>query len=80
MIAHMTRAVLFAIATVATLVGLSRQQIRQAWIDLIGIAFCTAHKRSHTDNEQLAQIFVTHFGDTTEPLFATARLLKWRQL
>jgi hypothetical protein len=30
-------------------------------------------------NEQLAQVFVAHLADTTEPLFATARLLKWRQ-
>src|SRR5580704_9208717 len=59
--------------------GLSRQQIRQAWIDLTGIVFCTAYKRRHPDNEQLAQVFVAHLGDMTEPLFATARLLKWRQ-
>src|SRR4029077_18244894 len=35
--------------------------------------------RRHADNEQLAQVFVAHLADTTEPLFATARLLKWRQ-
>src|ERR1039458_9668238 len=59
--------------------GLSRQQIRQTWIDLTGIVFCTAYKRGHANNEQLAQVFVAHLADTTEPLFATARYLKWRQ-
>jgi hypothetical protein len=58
--------------------GLSRKQIRQPWI-AFGILPCTTHKRRHAYNEQLAQIFVAHLGDTTEPLFATARLLKWRQ-
>src|SRR5665811_580734 len=59
--------------------GFSREQIGQAWIYLIGIVFCTAHKWGHADNEQLEQVFVAHLGDTTEPLFAAARLLKWRQ-
>ena len=59
--------------------GLSRQQIGQARIYLPGIVPCTAHKRRHTDDEQLAQVFVAHLADTTEPFFATARLLKWRQ-
>src|SRR5450756_1399669 len=59
--------------------GFSREQAGQAWIDLTGIVFCTAHKRGHADNEQLAQVFVAHLADTTEPLFAAARLLKWRQ-
>jgi hypothetical protein len=55
--------------------GLSSKQIRQPWIGF-GILPCTTHKHRHADNEQLAQIFVAHLGDTTEPLFATARLLK----
>src|ERR1700687_5013711 len=59
--------------------GFSCEEIGKAWIDLAGIVLCTAHKRRHADNEQLAQVFVAHLGDTTEPLFATARLLKWRQ-
>lgn len=36
--------------------GLSRQQICQPWI-AFGILLCTAHKRRHADNEQLAQVF-----------------------
>ena len=58
--------------------GFPRQQIRQTWIDSRAIVPCTAHKRRHADNEQLAQVFVAHLADTTEPLFAPARLLKWR--
>jgi hypothetical protein len=48
-------------------------------VDRLRILPCTTHKCGHADNEQLAQIFVTHLGDMTEPLFAAARLLKWRQ-
>src|ERR1700732_391161 len=58
--------------------GFSCEQIRKAWIEF-GIFLCTAHKRGRADNEQLAQVLVAHLGDTTKPLFATARLLKWRQ-
>ena len=58
MIAQMIRAVLFAIATVATL---SRKQIRQPRI-AFGILPCTTHKRRHADNEELAQIFVAHLA------------------
>jgi len=75
----MIRAVLFAIATVATLVAFSREQIRQAWINLPRILLCTAHKRRHANNEQLAQVLVAHLGDAPEPFLATTRLLKWRQ-
>src|ERR1700682_817505 len=76
MIAQMIRAVLFAIATVATLVGFraSRSASRGS-----PSGFCFARRTSAVMNEQLAQVFVAHLADTTEPLFASARLLKWRQ-
>jgi hypothetical protein len=73
MIAQMTRAVLFAIATVATLVGFRAS--RSARREFVA-GLCLARRTS--DVIQLAQIFVTHLADTTEPLFTTARLLKWR--
>ena len=80
MIAQMTRAVLFAIATVATLVGFRASESLQAWIYRgIIAALHGAQENVHTDDEQLAQVFVAHLADTTEPFFATARLLKWRQ-
>ena len=59
--------------------GFACEQIGQPWINRLGIVLGPSYQGGHADNEQLAQVFVAHFGDATEPLFAAARLLKGRQ-
>ena len=74
MIAQTTRAALFAMATVAIRTGAGKQ-VCKLRIDRLGFVLCSSNKRSHADDEELAQILVSHLGDPAKPLLATARLL-----
>src|SRR3974390_1998042 len=77
MIAQIVRAVLFAMATVATRTGFRASRLANRGSIVWGL--CFARHGGHADNEELAQVLVAHLCDTPKPLFAATRLLKRRQ-
>ena len=58
---------------------LAGEQVSQPRIDRLGFVLCSSDQGSHADDEELAQILVSHLGDPTKPLLATARLLQGGQ-
>ena len=79
MVAQTMRAVLLAMATVATRTGFRASRSARRGFDVLRFAPGAPHQRCYADDEELAKIFVAHLGDAAEPLFAAAGVLKRRQ-
>lgn len=58
------------------LAGKQRDKVR---IGRLGLMPRPADQRGRADHQELSQIPVTHLGNAAEPVFATTRVLRWRE-
>ena len=76
MIAQTTRAILFAMATLATRTGFLASNARRRGSAVSGLYLARRIRRGRADHKELSQIPVAHLGDAAEPVLAAARVLR----
>ena len=59
--------------------GLSLQEVCQPWICPLRIICNLPDARRHADDDELAQIPITHLRDLAQPFLATAGMVAWRE-
>ena len=76
MIAHTTRAILFAMATLRHARWLPGEQREEARIRSLGLMPRPADQRGRADHKELSEVPVAHLGDVPETVLSAARVLR----